>query len=152
MQRLMLIFRYQLPTIRGEKMKLIIAIVRPEKLPDVKRSLWDEKVRMMTVIDVRGCGQQRGYMEEYRGVIEEISLHRKVMLLIAVNKSYVEKTVKAIIKGARTNKKGSIGDGKIFILDLYDCIRIRTGEKGIAAIGGESEELKKLKDIEKVVM
>ncbi|MBI2128752.1 P-II family nitrogen regulator [Candidatus Woesearchaeota archaeon] len=126
-------------------MKLIIAIVRPEKLRDVKEELFKEKIHMMTVIDVRGCGQQKGFIEEYRGVIEEVELHRKVMLLIAVNESYVEKTVKAITKGARTNgKEGKVGDGKIFIVDLEDCIRIRTGERGVAAIGGESEELNKL--------
>jgi nitrogen regulatory protein P-II 2 len=132
-------------------MKLIIGIIRPEKLRDVKESLKDNGVNMLTVIDVRGCGQQKGHLEEYRGVIEEVTLHRKVMFLIAVNESYVERTVKAIIKGARTGK-GSIGDGKIFILNLSDCIRIRTGEKGVAAIGGESLEIKKLGKVEKVVI
>jgi len=130
-------------------MKLIISIIRPEKLRDVKQSLFDSKVHMITVLDVRGCGQQKGYIAEYRGVIEEVTLHRKVMFLIAVNESYVKRTVKAIIKGARTNKKGSIGDGKIFILDLDECIRIRTGEKGIAAIGGPSKELKELKKLKR---
>lgn len=125
-------------------MKLIIAIVRPEKLRDVKDALFKENVHMMTIIDVRGCGQQKGFIEEYRGVIEEVELHRKVMLLIAVNESYAEKTIKAIINGARTNG-GSVGDGKVFAINLEDCIRIRTGEKGVTAIGGESEELKKLK-------
>ena len=122
-------------------MKLIVAIARPEKLRDVKEALFKENVHMITVIDVRGCGQQKGYVEEFRGIVEEVELHRKVMLLIAVNESYVETTVKAIIKGARTNG-GSVGDGKIFVVNLEDCIRIRTGEKGIVAIGGESEELK----------
>jgi len=127
-------------------MKLIIAIVRPEKLPDVKEALWKEKVHMMTVIDVKGCGQQKGYLEEFRGITEEVTLHRKVMLLIAINESYVEKTVKAIVKGARTNgKEGKVGDGKIFVVDLESCIRVRTGEKGVIAIGGESEEAKKLR-------
>lgn len=136
-------------------MKLIISIVRPEKLPDVRKSLWESKIHMMTLIDVRGAGQQKGYLEEYRGIIEEVSLHRKTMFLIAVNESYVEKTVKAIIKGARSKKNGGIGDGKIFILDLYDCIRIRTGERGPAGIGGPSKELdhlKKQNKIEKVVI
>ncbi|MBU0628620.1 MAG: P-II family nitrogen regulator [Nanoarchaeota archaeon] len=135
-------------------MKLIISIIRPEKLPDVKQSLLSDKIHMATVIDVRGCGQQKGYMEEYRGIVEEVNLHRKVMVIIAVNESYVDKTVKSIIKGARTNG-GDVGDGKIFILDLFDCIRIRTGEKGVAAIGGPSEELDKLKKsgkIEQVVI
>ena len=94
-------------------MKLIISIIRPEKLPDVKQSLWDNQIRMMTVIDMKGCGQQKGYKEEYRGIIEEVQLHRKAMILIAVNESYVNKTVKAIVKGARTND-GKVGDGKIF--------------------------------------
>jgi len=114
-------------------MKLIIAIVRPEKLPDVKQSLWKENIHMITVVDVRGCGQQKGYLEEYRGVIEEVTLHRKVMLLIAVNESYVERAIKAIIKGARTNK-GSIGDGKIFVSGVEETVRIRTGERGKEAL------------------
>ena len=127
-------------------MKLIIAIVRPEKLRDVKDALFKEKVHMMTVIDVKGCGQQKGYLEEFRGVVEEVSLLRKVMLIIAVNDSYVKKTADVIIKGARTNgKEGKVGDGKIFVIDLEDCIRIRTGEKGAIAIGGESEEAAKFK-------
>ena len=132
-------------------MKIILAIVRPEKLPDVKKSLWNEEVKMMTIIDVRGCGQQKGQIEEYRGVIEEVTLHRKVMMIIAVNESYVEKTVEAIVKGAR-NGKGKVGDGKIFVLDLEDCIRIRTGEKGVNAIGGKSKEIKKAGKTDKVVM
>lgn len=131
-------------------MKLIISVIRPEKLRDVKKSLWDDEIRMMTVIDVKGAGQQKGYVAEYRGIIEEVTLHRKAMLLVAVNDSFADKTIKAIIRGARTNNSGSIGDGKIFILDLFDCIRIRTGEKGVAGIGGISEELKTLKTIEKV--
>ena len=149
MQKLMQISQSALQTIKVIKMKLIIAIVRPEKLPDVKDALFKEGVHMMTVVDVKGCGQQKGYLEEYRGVIEEVTLHRKVMLLTAVNESYVEKTIKAIAKGARTNG-GKVGDGKIFILDLFDCIRIRTGEKGVAGIGGASKEIKELKRIEKI--
>lgn len=127
-------------------MKLIIAIIRPEKLRDVKEELFKEKIHMMTIIDVRGCGQQKGFIEEYRGVIEEVTLHRKVMLIIAVNESYVKKTVDTILKSAKTNgKEGRVGDGKIFVVNLEDCMRIRTGEKGVTAIGGESEEVKKLK-------
>jgi len=131
-------------------MKLIISIVRPEKLRDVRESLLEEKVHMLTVVDVRGCGQQKGHLEEYRGIIEEVTLNRKVMFLIAVNESFVERTIKAIVKGARTNKKGSVGDGKIFVIDLFDAIRIRTGERGFAGIGGPSQELKSLNKIEKV--
>ena len=125
-------------------MKLIISVIRPERITDVKRALWDIDVKMMTVMDVKGCGQQEGNLEEYRGIVEEVSLLRKVKLMTAVNESFVDRTVEAIIKGARTPKK-SIGDGKIFVLDLEDCIRIRTGERGVVAIGGNSNEIKKIK-------
>ena len=121
-------------------MKLIIAIIRPEKLPDVKKALWGAVVSRMTVSNCIGCGEQKGYLEEYRGVIHEVRLLKKIRLEIAVNDSYVKTTVDAIIKGART---GSIGDGKIFLLPLEEVIRIRTGEKGVGAIGGASEEASK---------
>ena len=113
-------------------MKLVIAMIQPHKLPDVKKALFDADVHKMTVTNVLGCGQQKGYSETYRGVVHEINLLKKVRLEIAVNKEYVDVTTKAIIKGART---GNIGDGKIFILDLPECIRIRTEEKGSDAIG-----------------
>ncbi len=113
-------------------MKLIIALVQPEKLPDVKTELYNAEVYKMTVTNAIGCGQQGGYTEVYRGVGEEINLLKKVRLEIAVNDDFVTKTVDAIIRGART---GKIGDGKIFILDLPECIRIRTGERGHDAIG-----------------
>ncbi|MCD4779610.1 MAG: P-II family nitrogen regulator [Candidatus Omnitrophica bacterium] len=113
-------------------MKLIIAMIQPHKLPDVKKALFDADVHKMTVTNVLGCGQQKGYSETYRGVVHEINLLKKVRLEIAVNKEYVDVTTKAIIKGART---GNIGDGKIFVLDLPECIRIRTEEKGSTAIG-----------------
>lgn len=113
-------------------MKLIIAMIQPHKLPDVKKALFNEEVYKMTISDVMGCGQQKGYTETYRGVISEVNLLKKVRLEIAVNENFVERTIKAIIKGAYT---GKIGDGKIFILDLPRCIRIRTGEEGSEAIG-----------------
>ena len=113
-------------------MKLIIAMVQPHKLPDVKKALFDAEVYKMTVTNVLGCGQQKGYTETYRGAIMEVNLLKKVRLEIAVNEDFVERTIEAIIKGAKT---GNIGDGKIFVLDLADCIRIRTGERGAEAIG-----------------
>ena len=113
-------------------MKLIIAMVQPHKLPDVKQALFDADVHKMTVTNALGCGQQKGYTETYRGVVHEVNLLKKVRLEIAVNKDYVEPTIEAIIKGARS---GTIGDGKIFVLDLPECIRIRTGERGKEAIG-----------------
>lgn len=113
-------------------MKLIIAMIQPHKLPDVKKTLYDANVHKMTVTNALGCGQQKGYTETYRGVIHDVNLLKKVRLEIAVNDNFVQPTVDAIIKGAHT---GNIGDGKVFILDLPECIRIRTGEKGGLAIG-----------------
>jgi len=113
-------------------MKLIIAYIQPEKLTDVKQALYAAEVYKMSVTNALGCGQQRGYRETYRGADLEVNLLKKVRLEIAVNDAFVQPTVDAIIKGART---GRIGDGKIFILDLPGCIRIRTGETGGAAIG-----------------
>ena len=113
-------------------MKLIVAMIQPHKLPDVKKALHDAEVYKMTVTNVLGCGQQKGYSETYRGVVHEVNLLKKVRLEIAVNNDFVKPTVDAIIKGAKT---GKIGDGKIFILDLPECIRIRTGEKDGKAIG-----------------
>jgi nitrogen regulatory protein P-II 1 len=113
-------------------MKLVIAMIQPHKLPDVKKELYDAEVYKMTVSNALGCGQQRGYTETYRGVIHEVNLLKKIRLEIAVNEDFVEPTIKAIIKGAKT---GKIGDGKIFVVDLPQCIRIRTGERGRMAIG-----------------
>jgi nitrogen regulatory protein P-II 1 len=113
-------------------MKLIIAMIQPYKLPDVKKALYNAEVYKMTVTNALGCGQQKGYTETYRGVMEEVNLLKKVRLEIAVNENFVQPTIDAIIKGART---GAIGDGKIFVLDLPECIRIRTGECGGKAIG-----------------
>ena len=113
-------------------MKMIIAVIQPEKLTDVKAALLEAKGGKMTAKNVIGCGQQLGYTERYRGAKTEVNLLKKVELEIAVNDDFVKPTVDAIIKGART---GNIGDGKIFILDLPECIRIRTGETGKAAIG-----------------
>jgi|TARA_Y100000310_G_C20408135_1_gene680639 nitrogen regulatory protein P-II 1 len=107
-------------------MKLVKAIIKPEKLPDVKIELAKEGIVGMTIYDVHGCGQQKGYTEEYRGVVHEVNLLRKVVVEIVVNDKSVDKMVSAIIKGAKT---GKIGDGKIFILDVKDGVRIRTGEK-----------------------
>lgn len=113
-------------------MKLIIAVFRPEKLPDVKQALFDAQVYKMTVFNVIGSGQQKGYTETYRGTVSEINLLKKVRLEIAVNDDFVETTIQAIMRGART---GNIGDGKIFVSDLPDCVRIRTGERGTKGIG-----------------
>lgn len=113
-------------------MKLIIAVIQPQRLPEVKRALYDAQVYKMTVTNALGAGEEKGYSETFRGVEYEVTLLKKVRLEIAVNEDFVEPTIDAIIEGARTN---NIGDGKIFVHDLDECIRIRTGERGSRAIG-----------------
>ena len=113
-------------------MKMITALIQPSKLEEVKKALFDADVHKMTVTSALGCGQQKGYMETFRGVKSEINLLDKIRIDIAVNEDFVEPTVEAIIGAART---GNIGDGKIFVSELSECIRIRTGEKGHDAIG-----------------
>lgn len=113
-------------------MKLIIAYIQPEALNEVKQSLYDAAVFKISITNAMGCGQQKGYHETYRGADIEVNLLKKVRIEIALNDEFVEATTDAIIKGART---GNIGDGKIFVLDLPECIRIRTGEKGTDAVG-----------------
>ncbi len=113
-------------------MKLIIAIIQPYKLEEVKQQLYDAEVNLITVSEVLGHGRQKGVTEIYRGTKEAGNLLKKIRLEIAVNDNFVEPTINAIIKGART---GETGDGKIFILDLKECVRIRTQERGSVAIG-----------------
>ncbi len=113
-------------------MKIIIAMIQPYRLPMVKKALDEVKVGKMTVFNVLGAGQQGGYAETFRGAKFETNLLKKVALLIGVNDDFVKPTMNAIIKGART---GKIGDGKIFVVDLEECLRIRTGETGSIAIG-----------------
>jgi len=113
-------------------MKMIVAIIQPHRLEEVLDELYKKEVNLVTVSEVMGHGRQKGVTEVYRGVKEMGNLLRKIRLDIAVNEAFVEPTIKAIIKGART---GEVGDGKIFIMDLDECIRIRTEEKGSKAIG-----------------
>ncbi|MDD5422927.1 MAG: P-II family nitrogen regulator [Candidatus Omnitrophota bacterium] len=113
-------------------MKLIIAIIQPHKLEDVLQELDNSQIHLRTVSNALGCGRQKGRTEVYRGRKETGNLLKKVRLEIAVNDSYVEPAVAAIMKAAKT---GTIGDGKIFVIDLQECFRIRTGEKGPLAIG-----------------
>jgi len=116
-------------------MKYIVAIIRPEKLEAVQEALNKQDVYLMTVSDVRGCGRQRGYTEIYRGTEFRVRLLPKLKLEIAVNDAFVDAAVKAITEAAKTGPEGKIGDGKIFVLPLEDCFRIRTGEEGEKAIG-----------------
>ncbi len=113
-------------------MKLVVAMIQPHKLPDVKQALFEADIHKMTVTNVLGCGQQKGFSETYRGVVHEVNLLKKIRFEVAVNDEFVDETIKAIIKGA---KSGQIGDGKIFVMNLERCVRIRTGEDGKDAIG-----------------
>jgi nitrogen regulatory protein P-II 2 len=120
------------PAIKENEMKLIVAYIQPERLPAVKQALYEKEVFKMSVTNALGCGQQMGYHESYRGIDIEVNLLKKVRIEIAVNDKFVKPTLDAIIAGART---GTIGDGKIFVITLDECIRIRTGETGGDAIG-----------------
>jgi nitrogen regulatory protein P-II 2 len=113
-------------------MKLVIAYIQPHRLNDVKQELYRREIYKISVTNALGCGQQKGYHESWRGVDEEVNLLKKVRLEIAVNDAYVAPTIEGIVAGART---GEIGDGKIFVMALEECLRIRTGETGGEAIG-----------------
>jgi len=113
-------------------MKLVIAYIQPHRLNDVKQELFRREIYKISVTNALGCGQQKGYHESWRGADEEVNLLKKVRLEIAVNDAYVAPTIEGIVAGART---GEIGDGKIFVMALEECLRIRTGETGGEAIG-----------------
>ena len=113
-------------------MKLVTAYIQPERLNFVKQALYENKIYKMSGTNVLGCGQQKGYNQRFRGVVTEVNLLKKICLKIAVNDEFVKPCIDAIIKGART---GEIGDGKIFVTSLEQCVRIRTGETGPEAIG-----------------
>lgn len=113
-------------------MKKITAYIQPEALNPVKQALYAKEIFKMSVTTALGCGQQAGYTEQYRGAIVEVNLLKKTRLEIVVNDNFVKPCIDAIIEGART---GNIGDGKIFITPVEECIRIRTGEKGPDAVG-----------------
>ena len=113
-------------------MKLIVAVIQPERLESVMEELDNVQIHLRTVTNALGVGRQKGHTEVYRGVREMVNLLKKVRIEIAVNEDFAEKAIGAIVKGART---GNIGDGKIFVMDLPEVVRIRTGERGLKAIG-----------------
>lgn len=115
-------------------MKLITAIIQPSKLEVVKEALAGVDVTRLTVSDVRGFGRQKGAKQSITGQTYTVTLLRKVKLEIGVNEEFVDPTIKAIVENARSGEEGHIGDGKIFIQDLPEVIRIRTGERGGKAI------------------
>ena len=112
-------------------MKYIIAIIQPDRLDTVLDALTEDGINLLTVSDVMGRGRQKGVAEVYRSHVEPGNLLRKVKVEIAVSDNRVWQTVDAITRGART---GNIGDGKIFVLEMQECLRIRTGETGVAAL------------------
>ncbi|MEI8246795.1 MAG: P-II family nitrogen regulator [Lentisphaerota bacterium] len=113
-------------------MKYIIAIIQPDRLDDVLQKLEEKEIHLVTVSSVMGRGRQKGIPAIYRSHKEAGSLLKKTKLEIGVNDEYVNATIEAIMQGAQT---GEIGDGKIFIMDMKECIRIRTQETGNLAIG-----------------
>ena len=113
-------------------MKYIIAVIQPDRLDDVLQRLEESEIHLVTVTTVVGRGRQRGVATVYRSHKEAGNLLKKVKLEIAVNDTFLAKALDAIVTGART---GETGDGKIFVLNLEECLRIRTGETGSVAIG-----------------
>jgi nitrogen regulatory protein P-II 2 len=116
---------------QGIKMKMITAIIKPFKLDDVRQAVADIGLQGITVSEVKGFGRQRGHTELYRGAEYVVDFLPKAKIELAVDESIVEQVIEAIANAART---GKIGDGKIFVSDLDQAIRIRTGETGTAAI------------------
>lgn len=112
-------------------MKLITAIIKPFKLEDVRQAIGEVGVQGVTVTDVRGFGRQRGHTEIYRGAEYNVEFVPKTKIEIAVIDSLVEQVIEAITKAGRT---GKVGDGKIFVLDLEQVVRIRTGERDASAL------------------
>ncbi len=112
-------------------MKLVTAIIKPFKLDDVRKAVSDVGVQGVTVTEVRGFGRQRGHTEIYRGAEYAVEFVPKTKIEIAVDNALVDQVIEAIIKAART---GKVGDGKIFVFDLTQLVRIRTGERDASAI------------------
>jgi nitrogen regulatory protein P-II 1 len=112
-------------------MKLIIAIIRPEKLNDVLEALYRAEVRGLTVSRVLGHGGETERVENYRGTSVKVGLQEKVRLDIGVSENFVDITVQAILGSAKT---GDVGDGKVFVMDLEQAHRIRTGERDRGAV------------------
>ena len=115
-------------------MKMIEAIIRPERLEAVMDALAEVEVFRLTVSDVQGFARQKGQTVETANASVETRLQRKIRLEIAVNEEFVEVTLNAISKAGKTGQKGVVGEGKVFVLPLEDVVRIRTGERGGAAI------------------
>jgi nitrogen regulatory protein P-II 2 len=112
-------------------MKFIVAVIQPDRLDEVIAALEEEEIILLTVSDVMGRGRQKGVAEVYRSHVEKGSLLHKLKVEVAVSDDKLWQTVDAITRGART---GTIGDGKIFVFNMEECVRIRTGETGVSAL------------------
>ncbi len=115
-------------------MKLIIALIQPHRLEAVKRELNKREIYRLTVIDASGYGRQKGQIQYFRGMELDSTLINKIEIQVAVNNDFVKPTIEGIIAGARVEGKGQVGDGKIFVLPMDDCIRISDGQDGGEAI------------------
>lgn len=120
------------PSSSTEPMKLVVAYIRPERLNPVKQALFQANIGKISVLNALGCGEEPRYFENYRGVGAEVDLHKRIRIEIVVTRPFLEKCLAAIIEGAQT---GAVGDGKIFVTPIEDCIRIRTAERGAQAVG-----------------
>lgn len=116
-------------------MKLVIAYVQPERVNSIKQKLFEKNITKMSLTNALGCGQQMGYTENYRGSVVDVTLLKKARFEVAINDEFLQSTLDAIIEAAKSGDEGKIGDGKIFVLPIEECVRIRTGERGIDAIG-----------------
>ena len=114
------------------QMKLIIAYIQPEKLNAVKKALFAQGIYHLSITNALGCGRQMGYVITYRGTPRKVQLLKKLRIAIAVEDSWEDQTIGLIAESACS---GNIGDGKIFVLPMNECVRIRTGERGPAAVG-----------------
>ena len=121
-------------TLEESPMKMITAVIQPSRLETVKNLLATAGISGLTVSDVRGVGRQRGRTEIYRGHEYKVDLIPKVKIEIAVDEALADSVIDAIVKGARSGTEGKIGDGKIFVTNLEEVVRIRTGEVGAAAL------------------
>ena len=117
--------------LQEERMKLVTATIKPFKLDDVRKAVSDVGVQGVTVTEVRGFGRQRGHTEIYRGAEYAVEFVPKTKIEIAVDNALVDQVIEAVMKSAQT---GKVGDGKIFVFDLVQVVRIRTGERDASAI------------------
>lgn len=121
-----------MPSESNVPMKLVVAYIRPERLNSVKQALFQAEIAKISVMNALGCGEEAKYFENYRGVGAEVDLHKRIRIEAIVTEKFLEKCIASIVEGAQT---GNVGDGKIYVTSIEDCIRIRTAERGSVAVG-----------------